>query len=202
MARDLTTGMEAQTTAGVVCPILLVSITFASSIERMWTGIGDLLWTPPGYVPPGPPVTGPTLTPTLVWKGMGDLGKISNITESGGVQAEGMAISLSQIANDILADSLTEIRVGRPALVYLGFLNSDGTVVADPYCMYRGMVDVPTTNAGTTASEISIKIENRLNDMGRNSSLRIDSETQRRKYPGDAGCDFIPQLVDSAWAWK
>lgn len=184
MARNLTSGMLAQTTAAQVSPILLVSIVFASSTQYLWTGVGDLLWN------------GQT------WRGVGDLGKISNISETGGVQADGMSLSLNGIAPDILADSLSEIRVGRPVLVYLGFLDTSGNVVPTPYVLYRGLVDQPKTSCGVTDATVSIAVENRLNDMGRNSSLRLDSETQRRKYPNDAGLDFIPQLVESAWAWK
>lgn len=183
--RALTSQTTGQSTAGLNFPIILASIGLASTTKYVWSGVGTISWNGQS------------------WLGLGDLGTISSISESGELQAQGIQLGLSAIANDLLADSLTEIRVGRPVRIYLGFLDPiTAAIVPDPYLLYKGMVDEPKTKIGPSESSVTLKLENRLIDMQRNSSLRLDSETQRRLYPGDAGMDFCSQLADAVWAWK
>lgn len=184
MARSLTSGVEYAVDSKNVALIVMVSIKFASTTEYVWSGIGTFSYG--GHQ----------------WKGLGDLGKISNISESVELQAEGTSLELSGIANNILADSLTEIRVGRPVNVYLGFLNtSTGVLIPDPILVCRGCVDQPQTTVGGETSTVNIALENKLNDMQRGRTIRLCSEDQKRKYPNDTGLDFVPQLVNSVWAW-
>ena len=44
MSRALDPNMQAALAAGVICPAILAQITFKSSTEFIWTGIGPLVY--------------------------------------------------------------------------------------------------------------------------------------------------------------
>ncbi len=183
MARDLTSGNVVQLGSRLIRPVLFLRLGLLSSTQYLWSGSGDLSWN------------------NITWKGTGTLGEISNLTESAETQANGAAVSLNGIANDLLSDSLTEIRVGRPVSIWLGFLDAAGNVVPDPALLRRARVDKPTTTVGVTKSTIQLAIESRLNDWQRARISRLTSEDQKRKWPNDTGLDYSAQLVDAGWKW-
>lgn len=185
MARSMTGEIDQQLDLNNVSPILMLEMVLASATLRCWSGLGTLQYT-------GVP-----------WIGTGEIGKIDRITESTSLQASGTSVELSAVDASLLSDALTEIRVGRPATIYIGFLNPSNVPVGTPLLLYRGKVDKPTITADPkpNAGKISIALESRMLDMQRVAPIRWSVEHQRRLYSTDDGLNWIAGLQNSINKW-
>jgi hypothetical protein len=79
MSRNLDPTLAGGLSAGLIQPVVLVQLTLNSGIERVWSGIGDLVWN------------GNTFS------GVGNLGSIGPIGEGSAVKADGTTVTLSGI---------------------------------------------------------------------------------------------------------
>ena len=66
------------------------------------------------------------------WLGTGDLGQISQIEEGADVSPYKITLSLSGLDPDISGAALTEDYYLQPVTVYLGVLDADDALLADP----------------------------------------------------------------------
>lgn len=183
MARDLTAGVLSAIAAGTVRPVLFYEGSFASGTVRLWTGLGTVSWNGQS------------------WTGAGSLLGMSSIQETTEVRATGLTISLSGMPGSLISLALSQARQGADGLVYLGFLDSAGAIIADPSLAFSGRLDVPEiVDAGETCT-ISISYESRLIDLERPRERRYTSEDQRLDYPLDDGFNFVPGLQDALILW-
>jgi hypothetical protein len=182
--RDLTTGYSNALDATVLNLAFFVMLTFKTSVEYVWTGIGDIVWN------------GNT------WQGLGVLGSISSITEGTKVQADGISLTLSGIPVDLLADSLTEVQQGLPVKVYLAlFVQGTSTIIPDPVCAYSGLMDQPEITIGTETVSVTIAVENKMVNLQRSQNRRMTDADQRMDYPNDDAFLFVQRLQDANFAW-
>lgn len=183
MARDLTAGMLSAIAAGTVRPVLFYEGAFASGTVRLWTGLGTVSWN------------------SQSWVGAGSLLGMSSIQETTEVRAAGLTISLSGMPGTLISLALSNARQGADGLVYLGFLDSTGAIIADPALAFAGRLDVPEiVDAGETCT-ISISYESRLIDLERARERRYTQEDQRLDYPDDDGFNQVPGLQDAVILW-
>jgi hypothetical protein len=79
MTRNLDPTLAAGLSAGLIQPVVLVSLTLKSGVENVWSGIGDLVWN------------------GITFSGVGYLGSIGPIGEGSAVKADGTTVTLSGI---------------------------------------------------------------------------------------------------------
>lgn len=79
MSRNLDSTLAAALSDGLIQPVILVQLTLNSGVERVWSGVGDLVWD------------GKTFS------GVGNLGSIGAIGEGSAVKADGTTVTLSGI---------------------------------------------------------------------------------------------------------
>lgn len=173
----------AETVKDVTRPILLVSLDFISGTKRLWSGVGTLSWD------------------DEEWLGAGNLGRVSTIEETMELRAAGMSMQLSGVRNEDLTEVIAEPIQGRRAQVYLGFLNVNFQLVADPIVIFDGRMDtVEIVDGGTTAT-ITMMVENRLRDLDRARTRRYTDADQQSRYPNDRGLEYVPALqeIDIPW---
>jgi hypothetical protein len=184
MPRTLTSSAIAQLKATKVRPAFFVSMAFANETVYAWTGVGSLSWD--GHT----------------WLGVGILGEVSAIVEGSDVSAQGITLSLSGISSELLSDSMSELMAGKLAQVYLGFLDTDGALIADPIPAFIGLIDQPTIDLSTDKVTISITVENRLSDLNRARGGRYTDQDQRARYPNDSSLKYVHFLQDEHFTWK
>lgn len=189
-ARDLTAGMTTEVQAATVHPILLYEGEFAdpateaTTYLRLWTGYGDLSWD------------GNT------WTGAGHLLGLSPLGENTELRAEGFSVSLSGMTTEAVSRALQEVRQGKPGRIWIGALNSSGTVIADPYELQEGKFDIATIDdPGDAPCVIEAVYEGELIDIDRARERRWTHEDQQLDYPGDQGFEQVPQLQDMVLTW-
>ena len=183
MARALTSGMQTEVVAATLRPVLFVEAEFASGTVRLWSGVGNKTWN------------GQT------WSGAGGFLGASTISESADLRAQGISLSLSGLPSDFIALALAEARLGKPGTVWLGALQDDGTVIADPYLAFKGKLDAPTIENSGDACTISISYENELIDLQRARVRRYTLEDHQIDHPGNPSFEYVAGLQGPTLQW-
>lgn len=183
MSRNLPAPMLSGITSNFIRPALMADLTFASGTQYVWTGPADL------------PYNGNT------YRGIGSLGSIGSVTEGTQVRADGTTVSLSGIDPALLSDSLNDIQVGAPAVLYFILVDATLNIIGTPYIIFSGKVDKPTINPGLDTFTISLALESPLTNLQRPNARRYTSADQRVYYPDDTGFAWVELLNDIALRW-
>lgn len=181
--RAMTEAMAAAIAAGELRPILFYEGEFASGTVRLWTGLGAVAWD------------GKT------WEGAGTFLGVTQIDEPGDVIAAGTTVQLSGVPVELKALALTEARTGKPGRVWLGLLDTEGQVIADPVLAFAGRLDVPEISATRDEVVIAISYESRLIDLQRPREWRYTHESQQALHPGDRGFEYVAAIQDREIRW-
>lgn len=183
MTRSLSGLVTAQLDGATLFPVLLAEIDSAEGPVRAWTGIGDLTWS------------------SRVFKGTGNLGKVSALEENIDGRASGLRYELSGIPQEIVSLSLQSIRHNRVATLWLAVLDEQGRLLDDPVRLDRGYTDVPElVDDGATAT-IRLTTEKRSIDQRRPRVRRYTHEDQQIDDPGDRGFEYVEGLQDKQVKW-
>lgn len=181
--RDLHADLETAIIAPVVYPVLFLAGEFATGWGRWWTGVGEITWD--GYT----------------WLGLGALLRLSTVTETTSVSAQGFAIDLSGQSSANLSLALQSCRQGKIGRIWLGAMNAAGVLQGDPYLLREGKLDVAGGHDDGESAIITVSYEDRLIDLERPREYRYTTESQRLFYPNDLGFEFVPSLQDTFDVW-
>lgn len=183
MTRDLTAGMQAEVVKPVLQPRFFFEAQFDSGTLRLWTGIGPITWN------------------GEEWTGAGGLVGISELTESQELKAVGFTVTLSGISSSIISIALAEDYQGRPCNVWVGAMNDQGQIIADPHKVSGGRMDVmEIDDAGETCS-VAVQVEGRLIDLERAREHRYEHEDQIALYSGDLFFEYGPSIQEKPIIW-
>lgn len=180
--RDITSAVQTEIGKTVVSPILIAELDFVGGYVRAWTGIGDLIWD------------------SKTWAGLGSQVGVSDIEETLNVVASGLSFQLTA-PSSILSIALSEHYQGRPANLWLGFLDDSGNVIADPIGPFGYRMDTMEIDEGAETSTITIQTESRLRDLDRARERRYTHEDQQIDFPGDLGFEYVAGLQDKVIVW-
>lgn len=184
MARNLTAGMVTEAAKAAVMPVFFVEMDFSSGFVRVWSGYGDFAWN------------------SYTWTGVGHLGQIDPLAEAIDFVANGASMKLSGIPSDMIAVALSQHYQGRPATIYLGFLDSAGAIVSDPVPIYAAKMDTMEIDEDGQSASIIVRIESQAIALKRSNEWRYTHEDQQIDYPGDLGLEYVASLQDKDLIWK
>lgn len=180
--RALTAAHLAAVTAGTVRPGVLFEGEFASGWLRLWSGIGDLVWSGNTY------------------QGAGELLSVSAVSEGDDLASRGVQVSLTASAS-IVSAALGSARQGKPGRVYLGLFDAAGALVDDPVLLFEGRLDVPEIARGVDTCTVTIAYEDELVDLERPRIRRYTPEDQALDDATDRGFEFVTALQDLSVVW-
>jgi hypothetical protein len=183
MARNLTAGMLTELTAEAVRPIHFVEAVFSGGTFRFWTGVGDITWD------------------GELWTGAGNLLSITSMAETTLVRANGLVIRLNGINSSLLAAVLAQTQQSKTVKCWLGFLDSAGNVIADPYNFFTGFMDLPEIQEGPETSTVTIGAESELIELMRPRMRRYTNEDQINEYSADKGFAFVNFIQNWNGTW-
>jgi hypothetical protein len=183
MSRNIDPTMASALASGAIRPFFMAELHFKSSVQWMWSGVGNLVWDSQTFI------------------GVGSFAKIGNIQEGTDVNAYGTTVTLSGIDPVLLQDSLTDMQPGAQAVLWLGLMTQAGTILGSPYQLFAGTMDQPSVNIGNDTLTITIALESRLLDLKRAQNSRYTSADQRRNFPTDTAFGWVEQLNDLALIW-
>ena len=163
-------------------PIALIKLQFDSGDTRVWSGRGDITFN------------------AEVYTGIGDLGRISVIEEGSEQKAFGVVLEISGVPASHISLALNEDVQGRTAQVWLGFLDDNYTLVANPTLIFQGRMDTIGGSLGETGVVI-VTAESKLIDWDRPNGLLYTDSAQRELFSGDKGLEFVNEAVEREIIW-
>lgn len=185
MARDITSGFQNEIEADQLHPILLYKAEFVSGDVRFWTGEGNITYN------------------SEVYLGSSDLITIEPIEETQEIVANGTTFTLSGIdtALTALALNMPTEGQGQPVSCQFGVLNTDLSLIADPYQIFSGKMDVATIKDDGSTSKINVTAENDFLGFKEQKPSYYTPEDQKALFSGDLGLDFVPRIQDIELTW-
>ena len=186
MSRNISAAMISALSGGSVTPVFFAKFEFPSNAPtshvHFWTGLGSLNWNGDTYA------------------GLGDLRGIQFPQENSAGATGGVTFSLSGIPSENTSLSLNENYQNSACFVWLGALDDSGAIIADPYLMFSGLMDVMQMNDDGTTADITLNAEGFAFGVGP-SGARYTDEDQQRAYPGDIGLEFVSGLHAAQVFW-
>jgi hypothetical protein len=183
MSRDITAGLNTEFTSSSFKIAFFFKSVWSSGTTYIWTGYEDISWD------------GQT------WQGVGNLMGIPSVSETKEVQANGAAFSLSGVPSALISLILTDARQGNEVSLWVAAIDSSGSIVADPYKLFSGLMDVPGIQEGGDTSIISLQAENRLIELERPKEIRYTDRFQQDRFSGDLGLQYVASLQNKAINW-
>ena len=187
MSRTLTTAFKNAIVDQVVRPLLACELEFSTGTLRFWNGYGDLTMTAGGS--------------SNTFTGLGDLMNVSAISESDQIEAIGASLSLTGIKSSLISAALSANYTNRNASIFLGLFDTNKSVIADVYTLFKGKMDIMKIDEGPESATIVLNLENRLIALDRARNRRYTHEDQQLSFSGDLGFEFVPDLQDKEIIW-
>ncbi len=183
MTRSITPAVSGEVASPRVTVVLFAEFLFDSGPLRVWSGIGETVWS------------------GVAWTGAGDLGAVSAVTEAAEVRADSLTFSLSGLPASTIAVALSEPYQGRTCRLHLGFLDAAGAVIADPVTVFVGRMDVMTVTEERGKAVLAVVAENRLIDLDRPRIRRYTDQDQKSEYPNDRGFEYVAAMQEKKITW-
>lgn len=176
MTRALNSATVAELATRTLHPALFLKAEFDSGDLNLWTGYGPIDWN------------GDT------WTGSGALLSIDALTEASDVVARGGVFELSGLDAAILNYAYAEDYQGRPFTLYLGFLDDDRQIIADPVVMFAGAMDVLEDSDDGETATVRMSVENALVALERSVERTYTPADQKERYADDTFFDYVAEL--------
>jgi hypothetical protein len=97
--------------------------------------------------------------------------------------------------------ALNELRRGMPAKLWLGALDDNNNLLADPFLLFEGVTDTADIDENPEELKISIQAESRLIGLQKPQERRYTHEDQQIDFPGDLGFEYVAGLQDKDIVW-
>lgn len=180
MGRTLTSDVITALTSSVVRPFYLFEAEFASTTLRLASTAFDISWD------------------SKTWEGNGWFRGTGSIRETKDTEASGVEVALTGIPQTIVSLLLSDSRQNKTGSIYLGFFNSDLSIIADPFILWSGGLDIPRLEDTPDTCTVVLSYESELARLRKPLSLRYTDAAQKHLFPGDKGFSFVAKLAN----WK
>lgn len=177
---------------GVTGCTVLCEMDFRTNPQRWWVGYGDL------------PIGG------VVYKGTGDVIKISEMSLTYGMSAGFVRFSIPQASPEMIArcdNQASEVN-SRPCRMYYQLFSVDeaeghhrGRLIGSPISVFTGLMRDMRSTSTSTGRSIELEAYGRMSRQSKPPFGRWTDADQRRRYPGDTGLALLPTLRDKAITW-
>jgi hypothetical protein len=185
MTRNLTTALKNELATYVLRPIHLVYFGFSTPVYLTDCSF-ELTSSISG--------TSQTYTPTEFIQNISEFTEETNITKSS------LRIGLSNVNQTYLSITLNENVINDKVNIYRGFLDTDNTIIADPFLLYDGQIDKYQVTETDKESNIVYTIVSHWADFEKIAGRKTNPTSQQRFFSGDQGMEFSSQTVqDIKW---
>lgn len=164
----------------------------------------------------------PITTGGHTWQGYGDLVAVSAVSDSADTLAPLMEYTLGipwelltpedRATNGLgiipgLIGSPSEYR-GRTAALWEQIVSDDildadgrGALIGVPTALHSGSMDSPRASFTAASANLTLSVEGAFIRAGAPVFGRMTHRDQLRRYPGDKGLRYVPEVVDTEVQW-
>ena len=184
MSRGFPTAVATALSAGHVVLVTFAKLEFPSGTIYVHNSIGTYNWGGQN------------------WLGTGDFGEISQIEEGADVSPYKITLTLSGLDATISGAALNEDYYMHPATVYLGALNADDELIADPTVVWEGVMDQMNISIGAGGGDaIQLVAESELARFDKASNKKYTHSQQQSQHSGDLLFEFMADIEDAHIRW-
>jgi len=149
---------------------------------------------------------GPIVWDGKTWHGLGALGSVDGVSESGDVSHQPVRLILSPLDSSIAALANDDDLINVPVTVYMGMFNGS-VLVDDPFIVYAGdVVSLSQTmnaqdgegDAGFTHGLV-IELDRAWSDWDRPNQKVMSHEAHVQRFPNDLFFQQTPKTVNTSW---
>ncbi len=136
------------------------------------------------------------------WLGTGDLGEISQLEEGAEISPYKISLSLSGLDATISGAALTEDYYLQPVTVYLGVLNANDVLIADPTIVWEGAMDQMELSVGAAGGDVIVlTAESELARFDKASNLKYTDAQLQSDSAGSLGFEFMADIEGAKIRW-
>lgn len=183
MSRGLVSANLTASQALHVRPLFFAELQFDTATMYVHNGAGNYVWG------------------SQTWQGLGVLGTVSTIEEGLGLTSYGVSMELYALDPTVLAEAANEPVYARAMVLYIGFLDDSGVLVATPQTLWSGYGDHTSIVIGGEQDVVSLACESELRFLDLANGSRFTDEDQQRRYSGDVAFEYLPQMIDAQVTW-
>lgn len=132
--------------------------------------------------------------------GVGRVAGLEGLEESTAIVPTAVTVQLDGLSSDFFDEALNSANYGDKVTLYLGYRNDDGTLIDEPWILYRGRVESPRLRRGAE-NTISFTIQHELAVLKKTIGTKFSDEEQQRRYPGDTAFARIEQMSTVELIW-
>lgn len=137
------------------------------------------------------------------WLGVGQLGNISEVSESESLEARALdfTLNVSQEAFKSIALNSAEQFRGRRVRMYMCPMSDSYTLTDTPRLCWTGKMHSMPLSVSKDSGHVTIRCENSIMALKRIIPLRINAQQHKRIYPTDTGFDRLISLLADQQLW-
>lgn len=182
MSRGITATVQTEVEKSEVRPVFLVEFNF-STVLRFWTNLGTLTWD------------------SETWTGSGDILQFNAIQETSKVQSSGISFRVSGTDLTFVSLALTEDVQGRAVNMWLGFVDEDNAILADPIGPFEYRMDTFSIEDDPPRTAITLSAESYLASLERPRKRRFTHDDQQIEFPSDLGLEYVAAIQNQEITW-
>jgi len=185
MARGLTSSIKTELATGVIDPVLLVEIDFATPI----------------YLTNAPfDITSSVSGSSRTYITNGHLKNITGINETNKPTKNSLQLTLSGVDQTYISIALSENIINTEVYIYRGFLDANNALISDPFLLFFGTIDEYRINDNTTTANLVLNLTSHWGNFEKTSGRVTTDNSQQRFFSGDKGMEFAALTVrDIKW---
>lgn len=139
----------------------------------------------------------------ITYTGVGDLGEISDMSETALLSPTEITFRLSGVQPQHVTEAMNAANYGDAITVYEGYRQTDGELYDEPWVKWAGSVEYSSVVKGDQ-SVVEVYGKHELNDLDKANGTRYSDEDQVQRYAGDRIFEFCHRMstVDLTWGGK
>jgi len=185
MARGLTSAVKTELATGIIEPVVLVELGFATPVY-LTNASFDISSS----------VSGSSRT----YLSNGHLRSITGVTETNKPTKNSLLLSLSGVDQTYISIALNENIINDNVFIYRGFLDDNLAVIADPFLLFYGTIDEYKITDNTNTANITLTITSHWGNFSKTNGRTTTDNSQQRFFSSDKGMEFSALTVkDIKW---
>jgi hypothetical protein len=132
--------------------------------------------------------------------GVGALGAVSDADESEDLAPSPLTLTLSGVDAALVSEALDSATYGDVVTIYEGYRQDDGTLVDDPWVVWKGTYEYGSVSLDKDSSVSNI-IKHDLAALSEKDGGRFTDEDQQVRYTGDIGFQYITDSAGVKLIW-
>lgn len=165
-------------------PIIFFELVLDASTERFHTDFGSITWG------------------GNAWLGMGELAVLDEVGETDSIDPEPLRVGLNGATTEIMNLVDSEDVYNREARVYLGALDEQFALVADPTVIWNGFAQNLAYTMGNEEDAVSLTCESESTFFNISSRVSYTDAQLQSEYSGDVFLQYLSQIPDFRTVWR